>query len=84
MTHEQQEKARHTRRRRSGKRCAIFTSTPEVDAPALDCPTCHAVLEYRQTVISGVKPIERWDCFECSSCGPYVYRQRTRTLRQDT
>jgi hypothetical protein len=35
-------------------------------------------------VISGVKPIERWDCFTCVTCGPFVYRQRTRALRPAT
>jgi hypothetical protein len=32
-------------------------------------------------VIGGVKPIERWDHFSCRGCGPFVYRDRTRTLR---
>jgi hypothetical protein len=45
------------------------------------CPKCDVQLRYKQTVISGVKPIERWDYFECFACGPYVYRERTRTLR---
>jgi hypothetical protein len=36
---------------------------------------------YRHTVIGGVKPIERWDYFRCEACGPFVYRDRTRTLR---
>ena len=71
-------------RRRRGKRSAIFTSTPEVDAPTLMCPRCDGLLNYRQTVISGVKPIERWDYFQCPACGPYVYRERTRTLRPAT
>ena len=71
-------------RRRQGKRSAIFTSTPEVDAPALTCPTCDGPLNYKETVISGVKPIERWDYFSCPACGPYVYRERTRTLRPAT
>jgi hypothetical protein len=71
-------------RRRRGKRAAHFTSTPEVAAPALSCPRCDELLTYRHTVISWVKPIERWDYFECRACGPYVYRERTRTLRPAT
>ena len=60
---------------------ATFTSTPDTPPPQLLCPSCDRPLVYRQTVISGVKPIERWDYFECRTCGPYVYRNRTRTLR---
>jgi transcription elongation factor Elf1 len=71
-------------RRKRGKRAAIFTSTPEVGAPELTCPRCDDRLAYKQTVFSGVKPIERWDYFDCHACGPYVYRQRTRTLRPAT
>jgi transcription elongation factor Elf1 len=71
----------HDGRRRRGKRSAVFTSTPDVGAPELTCPKCDSPLAYRQTVISGVKPIERWDYFDCHVCGPYVYRERTRALR---
>jgi hypothetical protein len=46
------------------------------------CPTCDTQLAYQQTVISGVKPIERWDYFECRRCGQFVYRDRTRKLRR--
>jgi len=81
MIDEAPESGTPTGRRRRGKRFAIFTSTPEVSAPALRCPTCDSALAYRETVISGVKPIERWDYFQCDTCGPYVYRERTRTLR---
>lgn len=65
-------------------RRAIFTATPDVPAPELRCPTCDQSLVYRQTVISGVKPVERWDYFECRACGLYVYRERTRKLRKAT
>src|SRR5438105_13506359 len=65
------------------RRPATFTSTPDTAAPQLLCPTCDRPLVYRQTVISGVKPIERWDYFECKSCGPFVYRDRTRKLRRN-
>jgi len=71
-------------RRRRGKRSAIFTSTPDIDAPRLMCPRCDGLLNYKETVISGVKPIERWDYFSCPACGPYVYRERTHTLRPAT
>ncbi len=72
------------RRRKRDKRSAVFTSSPEIHAPRLTCPACNQVLHYRQTVFSGVKPIERWDCFDCTACGPFVYRERTRTLRRAT
>ena len=71
-------------RRRRSKRSPIFTTTPEVEAPPLRCPNCGSPMNYKQTVISGVKPIERWDYFQCPACGPYVYRERTRTLRPAT
>jgi hypothetical protein len=70
--------------KRQGRRSATFTSTPEISAPSLTCPKCDSSLHYRQTVISGVKPIERWDYFDCMTCGPFVYRERTRALRPAT
>jgi hypothetical protein len=66
------------------RRSPMFTSTPEIAPPQLLCPNCDLPLVYRQTVISGVKPIERWDYFECRTCGPFVYRDRTRKLRATT
>ena len=74
----------HDGRRKRAKPSATFTSTPEIAAPALSCPKCNHLLAYQQTVISGVKPIERWDYFTCEACGPFVYRERTRTLRATT
>ena len=71
-------------RKRRGRRSAVFTSSPEIDAPTLMCPKCDGPLGYRETVFSGVKPAERWDFFDCQSCGPYVYRERTRSLRPST
>ena len=71
-------------RRRRIKRSPIFTTTPDVEAPALRCPKCSGPMDYKQTVISGVKPFERWDYFQCHACGPYVYRERTRSLRPAT
>jgi hypothetical protein len=62
-------------------RSPTFTSTPDPAPPQLLCPICDRSLVYQQTVISGVKPIERWDYFECRRCGTFVYRDRTRKLR---
>jgi predicted RNA-binding Zn-ribbon protein involved in translation (DUF1610 family) len=62
-------------------RTARVTTTPETPAPQMFCPTCDDRLVYRQTVIGGVKPLERWDYFECRTCGRFVYRDRTRQLR---
>jgi hypothetical protein len=63
------------------RRSSMFTSTPETPPPVLFCPGCDRPLVYRQTVVSGVQPIERWDYFQCHTCGPFVYRDRTRKLR---
>jgi hypothetical protein len=71
-----------TRAKRT-RRAATFTSSPATAPPQLLCPTCDRPLVYRQTVISGVKPIERWDYFECRTCGQFVYRDRTRKLRRN-
>jgi hypothetical protein len=49
----------------------------------LFCPRCDLPLVYRQTVIGGVRPVERWHYFACPSCGEFVYRERTRTFRRD-
>ena len=66
------------------RRTAFFTSAPAIPPPKLLCPSCDVALAYRQTVISGVKPIERWDYFDCATCGPFIYRDRTRKLRPTT
>jgi predicted RNA-binding Zn-ribbon protein involved in translation (DUF1610 family) len=66
------------------RRTARVTSAPETPAPQLLCPNCDYPLVYRQTVLGGVKPLERWDYFECRTCGPFVYRDRTRQLRSAT
>jgi hypothetical protein len=63
------------------ERHAVFTATPDPPAPQLWCPTCDRPLVYRQTVLNGVKPPDRWDLFECRTCGAFEYRQRTRRLR---
>ena len=61
-----------------------ITTRPDIAPPQLFCPTCDRPLVYRQTIISGIKPIERWDYFACPTCGPFVYRDRTRKLRSST
>jgi hypothetical protein len=66
------------------RRTPTFTTFPDTPAPDLLCPVCDRPLVYRQTVINGVKPIERWDYLECRPCGPFVYRHRTRKLRSAT
>jgi hypothetical protein len=63
-------------------RFATITSRPDTPAPILTCPTCDSPLIYRQTILGGVKPAERWDYFECRTCGPFEYRHRTRHLRR--
>jgi DUF2934 family protein len=64
------------------RRTAYVTSTPDTPPPQLLCPTCDRPLAYRQTVLGGVKPVERWDYFACRTCGEFVYRDRTRQLRR--
>jgi hypothetical protein len=60
---------------------ARVTTNPDPVPQSLFCPTCVTPLVYRRTVIGGVKPIERWDQFDCRTCGAFEYRYRTRTLR---
>jgi transcription elongation factor Elf1 len=64
------------------QRVATITSSPQTAPQQLTCPDCDRALSYRQTVVSGVKPIERWDYFDCSTCGSFVYRERTRKVRR--
>src|SRR5438093_12033926 len=66
---------------RRTRRTAHVTSSPDTPAPQMFCPTCDRPLIYRQTVVGGVKPLERWDYFDCRTCGRFVYRDRTRQLR---
>jgi hypothetical protein len=68
-------------RSRRTARSTTVTGNPEVPAPALRCPACDRQLTYLHTVLGGVKPLERWDYFECARCGFFEYRFRTRTLR---
>jgi hypothetical protein len=71
-------------RTKRSKRSSTFTSQPDTAPPELVCPSCDRPLTYQQTVISGVKPIERWDYLDCRTCGNFVYRHRTRKLRKST
>jgi hypothetical protein len=58
------------------------TTSPDPAAPHLCCPACSRPLEYRRTVVSGRQPVERWDYFECLTCGRFQYRHRTRNVRE--
>jgi predicted RNA-binding Zn-ribbon protein involved in translation (DUF1610 family) len=64
------------------KRTTRVTSQPETPPLEMFCPACGLALVYRQTVIGGVRPLERWDYFVCRKCGEFVYRERTRQLRK--
>jgi hypothetical protein len=61
------------------KQQAQFTTRPETPPPQLFCPGCDKPLVYRQTALNGES--ERWDFFECRTCGKFEYRHRTRKLR---
>jgi len=63
------------------RRTTRVTSEPDTPPPQMVCPACNLPLVYRQTVLGGVTPRERWDYFDCRTCGPFVYRYRTRQLR---
>jgi hypothetical protein len=60
----------------------VLTTEPDPPAPVFVCPVCRGTLVYRQTALSGVPTSERWDLFDCDTCGPFEYRHRTRRLRQ--
>jgi predicted RNA-binding Zn-ribbon protein involved in translation (DUF1610 family) len=68
--------------RRTGRVAKVTTTKPEIPPPQLVCPKCEQTLIYRQTVIRGVRPRERWDYFSCRHCGQFVYRSRTLRLRR--
>jgi hypothetical protein len=69
-------------RRGAASRTARVTRDPTPRAPSLICPHCDCPLRYQQTIYGGVKPEERWDYFDCRTCGSFVYRDRTRKLRR--
>jgi len=61
-----------------------WTTTPAEAALPLVCPICTRLLTYRETFMGGVSRLhpERWDYYECSTCGRFQYRWRTRKLRR--
>jgi hypothetical protein len=61
---------------------SLRTRTPEPPAPLLICPACDRRLVYRETILNGVQPLERWDQFDCQFCGTFEYRHRTKKLRR--
>jgi len=60
-----------------------FTTTPDEPPASLICPICAQPLRYQETFVGGVSVNhpERWDYFECTRCGRFQYRYRTRKLR---
>ena len=60
------------------------TTTPPVPPPTLKCPSCDRALVYQFSHIGGVsaRHPEQWDYFNCSTCGSFQYRQRTRKMRR--
>jgi CheY-like chemotaxis protein len=63
-----------------------ITLTPPAAPPSLSCPMCDRGLTYQRSHIGGVslRQAEQWDEFVCAQCGPFEYRQRTRTLHHVT
>jgi len=59
------------------------TTNPPRTPPPLICPACQAPLVYQHSHTGGVnaRTPEQWDYYECPTCGPYQYRQRTRKLK---
>jgi hypothetical protein len=64
------------------RRTARIEQNPEPPAPSLICPDCDSALRFKHAVFGGVNPEERWDYFNCDTCGEFVYRERTRKLRR--
>jgi hypothetical protein len=63
------------------KSTPTFTTTPDPVPPELRCPVCHVLLTYRATVVNDDQPPERWDYFDCATCGRFEYGHRMRQLR---
>jgi CheY-like chemotaxis protein len=59
-----------------------FTSNPPSHPPELYCPRCDKALVYQTSHVGGVTADfpEQWDYLECTACGTYQYRHRTRKL----
>jgi CheY-like chemotaxis protein len=75
----------------AGRRTALVkahhrhaTTMPDVPPINLMCPVCTQPLRYQETFVGGVnsRHSERWDYYECTRCGRFQYRYRTRKLRQ--
>lgn len=60
------------------------TTTPDEPPASLNCPSCGRALKYHETFIGGVssRHAERWDYYECATCGQFQYRYRTRRLKR--
>jgi CheY-like chemotaxis protein len=60
------------------------TMNPPAPPPDLTCPSCDHSLTYDHSHVGGVsdRHREQWDYYDCSTCGTFQYRQRTRKLRR--
>jgi CheY-like chemotaxis protein len=61
----------------------FVTKQPPLTPPTLMCPSCDRALAYEESYVGGVsqRHPEQWDYYDCSVCGTFQYRQRTRKLR---
>jgi two-component system, chemotaxis family, chemotaxis protein CheY len=74
----------HRRTPRAKANFNFETTTPPAPPPEIVCPSCDRPLTYERSHIGGAsdRHWEQWDDYTChGSCGTFVYRQRTRTLR---
>jgi CheY-like chemotaxis protein len=62
----------------------FVTTKPPLTPPTLMCPSCDRLLAYEESYVGGVsqRHAEQWDYYNCSVCGTFQYRQRTRKLRR--
>jgi hypothetical protein len=62
----------------------FVTTKPPLTPPTLMCPSCDRALAYEESYVGGVsqRHAEQWDYYDCSVCGTFQYRQRTRKLRR--
>jgi CheY-like chemotaxis protein len=72
------------RRTLSKSHSRFSTTTPPAPPPALNCPSCDHSLRYEHSHVGGVSDrfTEQWDYYNCSSCGTFQYRHRTRKVRR--
>ena len=76
---------RSSRRTPSVKAHSRFVTTkPPLTPPTLMCPSCDRALAYEESYVGGVsqRHPEQWDYYDCSVCGTFQYRQRTRKVRR--